>query len=144
MKNPEHKTIKYKAEIELTSPLKLTMPPEFFDVQKVVDMGAKKHGMNSFLEPGVFTMKRTQSQFRHLMKKTGLWNLHSKSNDLLTLNDFAVLGAMNVILCALQHVKYKKENRLDKESGLPHELHEACNALMFYTAIERGVIKQDD
>lgn len=107
------------------------LPPEFNDVVKVIEMGAVKHGMDSWLQPDIFTAKRTQSQFRHLLKKTGLWNSL----------DGGIQSAIGVILTELGKIELRSTDRLDKESQLPHELHEACNALMFYTVIERGILK---
>ncbi len=123
---------------------RIEVPSEFQDVKKILEMGAEKHGANSWLEPGVFTFeKRTSSQFRHLLKKTGIWQKiqHRTWTDLRRNHDLA--NAIELILDELQNSHYEEKNRLDDESGQPHELHEACNALMFYCLIERGIIKEE-
>ena len=123
----------------------LPVPRLWLDVSKVREKGAKKHGADSYLKPGVFAFnKRTQSQFRHLMRKTGLWDIAAQDYPIKTKEDRELTQAMAVILSRLGQVKYNSKHRLDEESGLPHELHEACNALMFYEVIEKGILKEGD
>lgn len=111
---------------------RLRLPIEFGDVQDVIDNGAAKHGRDSWLEPGVFLFdKRSQSELRHLMKKTGLW--YDPDHD----------KAIKQLLDAMEGLKYNDMLGTDAESGLSHDLHSACNSLMFYTVKKRGILKPE-
>ena len=44
------------------------IPEEFLDIALVLEMGAQKHGRDSWLEPGIFSTKRFDSAFHHLAK----------------------------------------------------------------------------
>ncbi len=112
----------------------LSLPSEFFDVSKVIENGAEKHGLDSWLNPGVFQFnKRLQSIFRHTLKVAGLWN-----NEHLTDKE---LISIITVLRLLDEAQFKTSNLLDKESGLSHMLHGLCNFAMFHTVIERGILK---
>lgn len=124
-----------KALTLMANDKRMKLPKEFGDVQYVIDNGAIKYGRDSWLEPGVFTFaKRSQSEFRHLMKKTGLYYT----------DDGEVAKAIDIIMLELGVVTFEEKNRLDKESGFSHDLHSACNALMFHTVKERGILKPGD
>ena len=108
------------------------LPEEFGDVLDIIEMGAQKHGMDSYLQPGVFTFnKRLQSMFRHQMKISGLWYSDSPR----------VTGAIENILELLEDVEYDASNLLDDESGKSHFLHSMCNAGFFHELISRGILK---
>lgn len=114
------------------------LPEEFGDVLDVIENGAPKHGRDSYLKPGVFQFgKRSQSEFRHLMKKTGLWTREPE-------DDGRLMDAIQLILAHLELSRYQESLNLDEESGLSHDLHSACNALMFYTVKKRGILKDGD
>ena len=86
--------------------------PEFFDMVKVLEMGAKKHGANNWLKP--------------LGKKADHKAMHDSMFHHLA-ESFAQDG-------------FSGERRnLDAESGLDPLLHLACRALMSYTRKKRGL-----
>ncbi len=116
----------------------LHIPAEFADVVKVVEMGAAKHGDNSWLEPGVFQFnRRLGSEYRHLLKKAGLYKLLDTQN-----LDREERQALIIVGRLLERAQFKEKNQLDSESGLHHDLHNACNSLMAYTLKKRGIIKE--
>ena len=111
------------------------MPPEFSEVNKILDKGAKKHGANSFLQEDVFKFgPRLQSMFRHLTKVSGIRDQRS--------NTFGLFQALALIEQELGNCRLVEKNIADGESGESHFLHSACNALMFHTVIERGIMKK--
>lgn len=127
----------YVTEVEVT---KLDyLPEEFGDVLDVIENGAIKHGQDSWLEPGVFSFgKRSQSEFRHLMKKTGLAFQATMTFEPV------LRAAIDLIETRLGQQRYLKIHERDDESGLSHDLHSACNALMFYVVKKRGILKDGD
>ena len=86
-------------------------PHEFYDVDKVVIMGAEKyepHDWELSDSPTFVPKKRCDSAFHHLSRLYAA--IDTKQEDLM----------------------------IDRESGLHHALHLACNALMIYTRWKRG------
>ena len=120
-----------KDKIQKMDELGIELPEELFDVLDIFIMGAKKHGANSYLEPGVFTEKRLASIFRHLVKVSGL-----KEQSLCA----GLYQAIALVEERLLYCTVKQENLLDEESGLSHFLHIQCNSLMFDIVKKRGIL----
>ncbi len=107
---------------------RMHLPVEFGDVQDILNNGAIKHGRDSWLEPNVFQFgKRSQSELRHLMKKTGLW--YDPDHD----------RAIKQLLDAMNGLQYNDMISTDEESGLSHDLYNAAIALQGYTMKLRGI-----
>lgn len=109
--------------------LGIVIPWEMFEVLDIFIMGAKKHGANSYLDVGVFTEKRLASIYRHLMKVSGNYEVEVK------------LPTLKGTEYMLESSGLSKNNILDDESGQSHFLHIMCNAAMFETVIQRGILK---
>lgn len=90
--------------------------PEFFDILKVLEMGAVKHGRDNWLDP-------TQG------KKASFIEMHDSMFHHLA---HSLIAGRNA------------NNRLDKESQLDALLHLGTRALMMYTLIKRGIKHKDD
>lgn len=91
---------------------------DFYDLLKVLEMGAKKHGARNW-ESGNNGSKSSfkemhDSMFHHLAESFAA-DVSDKING-----------------------KYYESNRYDQESELDPLLHLACRALMCYSLIKRG------
>ncbi len=98
--------------------LDLEIPKEMDDWKKILEMGAKKHGANNWLDPdGKKSSEREMqdSMFHHLAKSFA------------SSQEFSPRGF-----------------RFDKESNLDHLLHLACRALMLYTRRQKGIVHKED
>lgn len=91
--------------------------PEMLDFVDVVEFGAKKHGMNSYLTPNNKSMKHAtnhDSLFHHIAKS------FTATADVLD------------------------ASRYDNESALDHLLHAQCRAAMEYVRIRLGIKHPDN
>ncbi len=122
----------------------LEVPLEFSETTRILEMGAIKHGANSWLQPNVFKFgPRCCSIFRHLLKFSGLWRVMEKQEFMLTIDERILKKDINDVLKALFNSKFYEENYLDNESQESHVLHGAINFQMFYTLIKRNIIKAE-
>lgn len=108
----------YVAELHARSAYQV--PEEFQDYLQVMEMGAKKHGADNWLDPNGKKSSFKQmhdSMFHHLAESYA-------QGDII---DFAGMTL-----------------RQDAESGLDPLLHLICRAQMLYTRLKRGIRHQDD
>lgn len=125
--------------------LGIDFPWEMFDVLDIFIMGAEKHGANSYLEPGVFTVKRVNSIIRHNLKKLGIWGkIDPKLPNVEFLsqegqNQLKLASLINNFMTEINQGSLLDSDKLDEESGLSHDLHSMCNSLMFYILDKRKI-----
>jgi hypothetical protein len=106
-----------------TNVIDISIPKEFFDVVKVLEMGAKKHGNSNWLEPDG--------------KKSSFKEMHDSM-----FHHLAESYAQG--LYGIMDIDEGREYRHDCESKLDPLLHLACRALMVYTRIQRDIKHKDD
>ena len=98
--------------------------PEFYDILKVLEMGAAKHGAHNWLNKAGGKKSSFKdmhdSMFHHLAESWG-----QKDRDMFK-----------------QPQPHGADRREDEESGLDPLLHLACRALMCYTLIQRGYYEE--
>ena len=112
---PHHGIVTY------TPGLSYSVPEEFNDYLKVMEMGANKHGADNWLEPNGSKSSFKQmhdSMFHHLAESFAA--------------GLELEGSFKIKL------------REDSESGLDPLLHVICRAQMMYTRLKRGIKHKDD
>jgi hypothetical protein len=101
----------------------LEVPKEMYHFLKIMELGAKKHGANNWLNPnGKRSSEKDmhESMFHHLAESYALGQLY-KNNPVSKVSGIK-----------------------DKDTGLDPLLHLACRALMMYTRRQKLIVHEED